>query len=305
MIFNKLSDSSNEIFLRRRNNWISILRNQIEIVELSKLEKLILLKPTCPDGGLGSVEHYYHFIFDLLLPIFYLLEKTFPDIKFGVKEFGIFTERIVQIFPERVVILDKNTESIKFKEIELIGMNPKHVFLKKKLLEDFKRSISFKLQVNLNGKANKILLIERVPPDKYFTSNANAKGGGASRRSIINHTELASSIASIVKNQFTFHNLQLEKISLNDQIYYFDRAVVVIAQHGAGLANCVWMRKKSIVIELNNNTKRNHFRIISKLKQLDYFCYETDHEHININIKDFITWILKQSRINQYFQSLT
>ncbi|HHP7230355.1 MAG TPA: glycosyltransferase 61 family protein [Xenococcaceae cyanobacterium] len=306
MTFNNSLDATNKVLLRKRNNWIAVLSNQIQILELSKSEKIILLKPINPDGGLGSIEHYYHFIFDLLLPIYYLLQKTFPSNLFLLEDFGIFTNQLVRIFPESIQIIDKiSLQQNRCSRVQLIGMNPKVVFFKNKILEDFKQNISFRLKVNLRGEANKILLIERLPPDKYFLLDAQSKGGGALRRSIINHAKLASTLASMVKNPFEFYNIQLETISLEAQIDYFDKAAVVIAQHGAGLANCVWMRRKKAVIELNHNElKLNHFRIISKLKQLDYFLYKTESTHIKIDLKKFTSWLLKQSIMKQYFQPL-
>ncbi len=293
-----------KLILKKRRNWISVTINQAQILQLAKPGRAILLRPTPPSESRGNIEHYYHFIFDLILPLFCLLNKTLPNVMFLVEDFGIFTDRLLQIFPECVGIADMANEHKNAHEIELIGMDPAYVFLTAKMVEAFRKDIIFRLGVNPNGQPNKILLIERLPPDEYFVLKAKIKGSGTSRRSIINHAELLSSLVSMVKNPFELHNLQLEKIPFEDQAYYFDRALVVIAQHGAGLANCIWMRRKAVVIELSDNEKTlNHFRIISRLRQLHYFRDKTNSKHATIDIKDFTSWILKKSRLKQYFQS--
>lgn len=300
MTLNKLSNRIS----RKRDNWICVNTNHIEILQLTKLTKLrkvIFLIPVPPDGGGGNIEHYYHFIFDLVLPLFCLSNKTFPNTMFLIEDFGIFTDRLLQIFPESVEIANGVNKQKNIHETKLIGMNPKYVFLKKEILEDLKQSICSRLKINIREQPRNILLIERMPPDEYFLSKAQVKGGGASRRSIINHAELLSTLASMIKSPFKFHNLQLEKMSFEDQISYFDRALVVIAQHGAGLANCIWMRSEAVVIEFSHDKNLDHFRLISKLRQLHYFFYKINSRHATIDIEDFTSWLLKQSILKQYF----
>jgi len=145
------------------------------------------------------------------------------------------------------------------------------------------------------------LLIERLPPDRYFIEEAQIKGSGASRRSILNHDDLNSTLRSMVREPFVFHNLQLEKITFKEQVDYFSKAKVVIAQHGAGLANCVWMNPKSLVVELTSYINFDHFSIISKLKQHSYYLYGLSSPHSEVDVDNFADWILGDVKLRNFF----
>lgn len=277
------------------------ISNQRKILAHAQSSRLIFLQPVPPWGCGGNIEHYYHFIFDLVLPLYFVVKQTPPDVIFVLEDFGIYTDRLHDLFPHRIKIahdidIPKNT-----KRIHLIGMNPKSVHSRHDALESFKRDICSNLKVDQTGEPNKVLLIERSPMDPYFMTSSKIRGGGTSRRSILNHGELTSTIRSMVRAPFEFHNLQLENISLKEQIHYFDRALIVVGQHGAGLANCVWMRRKSIVIELSSNESRQEFRIISKLKHHHYYWYKTSGPHPLIDVDDFVNWVLRDTELGSFF----
>lgn len=288
--------------IRRRIATLSILNNQRRILALSKSNKLIFLKPVSPRFCSGSVEHYYHFILDLVLPLNCLTKNTPDDVTFVLKDFGPFTERVQHLFPGRVKIENEIKVPNNLKRTRLIGMNPNGVYVTHKVIESFSQTIRQRCEVDQTGKPNKILLIERLPPDSYFTTEASKKGGGTLRRSIPNHADLESALRAIVKPPFELHNLRLEKINFNEQIDCFDKALIVIAQHGAGLANCLWMRPGSIVVELSNDESREHFRVISRLKKHQYHLYKTSSPHAAIDIEHFLSWMLSDVNLKGFFQ---
>jgi hypothetical protein len=176
--------------------------------------------------------------------------------------------------------------------------------LTSKALERFRNDICNSLGIDQTDNGNMILLIERLPPDRYFIEEAKKKGSGTSRRSILNHNALMSTLRSIVNEPFVFQNLQLEKITFRDQVNLFSKAKIVIAQHGASLANCIWMNPKSIVIELNSEIEmhKDHFSIISKIKQHSYYLYKLRGTHSEIDVEDFANWILRNIK-GKYFRN--
>ena len=180
-------------------------------------------------------------------------------------------------------------------------MNPNGVYLTHQAIERFSQTIQTKLKVARTNQPNKILLIERLPPSSYFTQNAKNKGGGALRRSIPNHAALASALQAMVKPPFEFHNLQLEKTTLQEQVDYFDKAAIVIAQHGAGLVNALWMRPNSIVVELSYDETRQHFNVISRLKKHQYHLYRTSAPHAEIDVEHFTNWMLRDCNFGNFF----
>ena len=290
-------------YVRRLINWRFVAANQAQVVQLANDNAPLYLNPVPPIRCGGTVDRYYHFILDLVLPLYLLKREVSPGAKFLVSEPGAFKKQLLQLFPEDVEVIDAGSQRADSNKIDLIGMNPKCVHLSSNMLEDFRKDICSYLEIDVRESSNKILLIERLPPDEYFFTTAQVKGGGASWRSIVNHEELRSTLASMVKAPFEFHNLQLEKLSFEEQVFYFDRALVVIAQHGAGLTNCLWMRRKGVVVELTHDETANHYRTLSRLRHLDFFRYETDSNHATVNMDDFSNWLLERPGLSTYFQA--
>lgn len=90
-----------------------------------------------------------------------------------------------------------------------------------------------------------VLLIQRAQ-DNYYDSGCRDRTAvyqtsGSQRRSITNHQELADALYS--KFGGSFSNIVLERSSIYYQYYMFSRAKIVIAQHGASLANIFFMTK--------------------------------------------------------------
>jgi hypothetical protein len=278
-----------------------VLNNQRGIIKASQSNELIFLRPVPPPIGGGNVEHYYHFVFDLLLPLHTLLKVAPPNVVFVLEHFGIFTNRLQYIFPGRIRIEDKFAALKETTVFDLIGMNPIGLHLTRKTIEQFSNSICNTVGIDHLESRNKILLIERLPPDQYFVEHAREKGSGATRRSIRNHDALKNAICSMVRKPFVFQNLQLEHMSFREQINCFIQAQVVIAQHGAGLANCVWMNPKSVVVELSSDTRFKHFSVISKLKRHAYHLYKLPALHSEIDVERFGNWILTDARLRGYF----
>jgi hypothetical protein len=280
----------------------AVKNNQRQILKISETQEYVYLEPTPPPGGGcgGNIERYYHFIVDLVLPFYFLVNKNSKAI-FILGEFGILTDIFKALFLDRVKIISSFDTSKEAPTIKLLGMNPRCVEVKHSEIQNFSRSIQKGLGISQSEKPNKVLLVERLPPDPYYITQAKMKGGGATRRSIVNHKDLNLVLQSMVKEPFEFHNLQLEKIAFEQQVEYFSQACVVIAQHGAGLANCIWMQPGSVVIELNHSHSKDHFRAISKIKKHCYFCYEIASEHPEIDLDHFADWILNDPRLRTFF----
>lgn len=291
---------SYKAFVRRRINSHTVAANQAQIIRLAQSKNVVFLQPTPPVRCGGTVDRYYHFIFDLVLPLYCLRRRVSSEVTFLVEAPGGFTERLFKIFPQGIEAVDLGDTISTLDTVPLIGMNPKGVGLSERLLDTFREDICRYLNVDSGGDTNKILLIERLPPDEYFFTKAKVQGGGAAWRSLKNHAEVCSTLESMVQAPFEFHNLQLEKMSFEDQIDYFGRARVVIAQHGAGLTNCLWMRRNADVVELNHgDTNNDHYRVICRRRQLGYARYGTDSSHATIDIKQLTDWLLQRPSLAQ------
>ena len=73
------------------------------------------------------------------------------------------------------------------------------------------------------------------------------------------------------KKGFKFY--KLSKLTLNETIYLFNRAKIIVGSHGAGFANLVFCKKKTKIYEIlpSNEAKRNVYKNISKLLGLKHY----------------------------------
>lgn len=290
-----------EEMLSRENAARSVAENRQEILKQAQTNSFIYLQPVPPPGQCGGhVEHYYHFLFDLILPLYFIIKST-PKNIFVLREVGPYTSWIHKLFPNRVKIDSTAGIPEEIPKIELIGMNPKCVEFTHKEIQEFSMQVCHMLGIDYPAETNRILLIERLPPDPYFITQAVNKGAGSFRRSIPNHHALVELLQSRVKPSFEFSNLQLEKLPFETQIEYFSQACLVIAQHGAGLANCIWMPPQSTVIEFNCNDLRHHFRTLSRIKNHHYFRYKTAGDHAMIELDHFASWVSNHSHLQTFF----
>jgi hypothetical protein len=102
----------------------------------------------------------------------------------------------------------------------------------------------------------------------------------APSRRIMNEAKLV-----IELNNLGFIAICLEDLTLIDQINLFNSATIIIAPHGAGLANMMGMNSKSTLIELID---RNHFSycytFIADYIGLNYFQFDLINIRGNVNI---------------------
>lgn len=284
--------------LTKTRNGISISLSQARISQLARSGRPILLKPQPPKGGGGKVSHYYHFIFDLIFPLYCLGEKRLGSTRFCLEDLGPLTNKFLEIFPMNVELISPLDDRTDLFEAKLVGMNPCNIFISKHSLGAFREFMCNRYSVDPSIETNRILLIERLPADQYYV---NRGGGGAARRSILNHQEVYNALKSLVKPPYKLQNLQLENMTIREQLHCFDQAAVVIGQHGAGLTNCTWMRSGQSVVELSTSTNLYNYRVLCERLQLDYHWYKTNGYQATINVEDFIRWLSLEASLRPYF----
>lgn len=277
-----------------------ILENHKNIIKLARKNKKIKIESKM--FGPGNIEHYYHFIFDLLLPINFIIEKTSWKNIFLIKKFGILTEILINLFHDNIKILGQ--KEFFSKEIipstKIIGIDPGHTIITNKDCEQLKKNILNKLNIKNCENPKKILLIERGTPLSYYINEAELKWSGNSRRSIINHSELRKMLGWLIKPDFEFINLELEKLSFKEQIEHFNSAIIVIGQHGAGLSNILWMNKGWFVIEFWSENMF-HYKKLSRAKDLKYFLQSHKEQHIKIDCENLKKWLIKNPLLKNFF----
>lgn len=222
----------------------------------------------------GSVEHYFHFLLGLLLPMVLVCEKLIETGKIRyiyIRSCAILDDHIRSLGYPEIVILDKrvhseikeskkrlegSTLSLQFFEIDGLDSPGKYSresfesavsILRSKLSEELIQ-VENGIRQRYRGRGPKVLLVDRSEPHKYYSSDAcELKSSGSQRRSIENFSELQSTISALYPNTIVE---TLEGKSLVYQIALFSSVDVVIAQHGAALANLVWCVPDANLIEI-------------------------------------------------------
>jgi len=88
---------------------------------------------------------------------------------------------------------------------------------------------------------------------------------------IINYQD---TLEFLKKNDFKTY--RLEDLSFANQIYLFQKSKIILAPHGAGLANLVFCSDKTKIIEIRPNNHPNKvYERISEINNLNYNLYST------------------------------
>ena len=278
-------------------NNLVVFNNQKLIVDQLNKGNDVFLHPVPPEGCGGNIEHYFHFIFDLVYPLVQILNQVETNAKIYIYSFGVLSKFVHEIFGDRVRVISQNKQLNHVKVANLVGMHPACVSESIKQMDHFVDDMLSMLNLSRNPNPNKVLLIERMPPAAYFLKKAKIKGAGASRRSIKNHNELKRAIQKSIHPDFEFQNVRLEKMSFKEQVKAFNDATLVIGQHGAGLGNAVWMKDGGVVVELNWLSKP-YFRDLCQKTNKIYLEKNYDEAHIKVDTKQFMDWLSGEKILN-------
>ena len=106
--------------------------------------------------------------------------------------------------------------------------------------------------------------LKKNESEKIFVARQNIVKGRESRG-----LEFTDEIWELL-SKFDFKRVYLEEISLDEQMAIFSSSEIIVGFHGAGLANIIWSKPSTKVIELTNTRKTSHFEHISQICELDY-----------------------------------
>jgi hypothetical protein len=223
----------------------------------------------------GSCEHYFHFLLGCLVPLVNTLMNldgmaTAPR-NIYVRSCAIFDGILRSLGYSNLMILDKtrhaefgncimSSDQVPLRRDTMVGLDgeitpcSRSVFvavstcLQNRLAESIRSERSTILRNVRNQAAPVIVLIDRDVPDPFYSSpECEKRTAGRQRRSISNFAAICENLHAKYDNVIV---TTLEGKSLAYQLALFHTADIVIAQHGAALANLIWARQSAAVLEI-------------------------------------------------------
>ena len=213
----------------------------------------------------GSVQHYYHFLLGLVVPLvsFAMLDQDFRNGRcLFIRSCGPLDRIILELHLGNIHILSPEQH----REIRSQDPPPQQRMVRLKGFDNERqfdsvvfRRVSHHLKALLQNEISsvahmlrsqrpRILIIRRDTPDEFYASaSCEIKTASAQRRSISNHSEIREEISRAVGPCL---EVALERSTLAEQIALFSWATVIVAQHGAALANLIWAEPPAHVIEI-------------------------------------------------------
>lgn len=233
----------------------------------------------------GIPTHYAHIIKDLISPL--LKYRNLHNAKrlylYTPPTYNVKFKNIIEtILPFVKMIHDK---TITYKTVDM--ENKKNDVIDLKQLNLYSRDMF----IDKKMSSSKYILLINRGIDKAI-NNDNDNDNGVTRRSIKNFEHLNEELQKFCNSyDIQLKMVILEELNIVDQVKLFKYATIIIAQHGASLANTVWCTKCKLVLEYISFTNMwyRKFNQFSKSWIVDFY----DSNHISINISKTIS-ILKE-----------
>ena len=257
----------------------------------------------------GSVEHYYHFLLGFLFPLA-IKHSSLRSLGFQgpvfvrscgpmdriLKECGFSGVDILERVEHLRNLSRSSFASWQLRQETAYGMDffngdyPVAQILQaaKVIRSQLKDRLCLRsLSETGNVTKSKVLLISRSVDPFFNSDNAEIRTSGSQRRSIENFTEVRMALEAACGD---VANVVLENMTLSEQITLFSSSDIVVAQHGAALANIVWCRPGTRVIEIAPPGYRvTCFPPLSKCLDLDHRLVRQSGEHGPCDVSDLIS----------------
>ena len=210
-------------------------------------------------SGRDARDNYYHWLIDVL-PRLIILEreiKKVTNLNLLVPDFiNSYQKESLNCFFKKnranLISLNKNKFS-KFKKITLCSNNEKYEYFNYHLLSKLKNKILIK------AKEKNFFLNNEF--EKIYISRSDARN----KRSFKHDQKIENFL-----NKKGFKIVVLSEFSFLEKAMIFNRAKVILGLHGAGLANILFSKKKTKIIEITSPKWPVMFEKLSKCLMLTY-----------------------------------
>lgn len=271
----------------------------------------------------GTILHFYHFFYGVLVPLIIEYEKlsvTYDEVLIIIDDhLGPMLRLLLELpihIRQKHFVHDIDEKDIETRYLPMMDVQPSYnerdkQLIKKKWAKRFEYkhyqliNLFMKKQINEKhiftcNKTYEIIIIKRFTHVSFKSltdSNIDIiKLNGSHRRSIPNHDDVVDAVKNIFPNK-SLMNISTEYMSLFQQYHLINNCDILIAQHGAALAQIAFMKPGSIVIELVEQAKidegEDWFRQVSTACRIKHYQYITHDPHEVIDLDKFTKFVNK------------
>lgn len=237
----------------------------------------------------GSVDHYFHFLLGFLPPLLLHQEAHQPSRKILIRSCGPFDTHMADLRLRNTIIIP-DPELRRLAGSGLYDVDRKFGYdtpkaYDRQIFANLRNAVITRLNIvatQQSAPPHDLLLINRGASPAYYQSDQVAQKGSANlRRTVPN---MAAIHAHLLAAGHHATIAELETMPFRDQIGLFLSHRRVIAQHGAALANMLWMAPGAAIIEIRPKTLilprfAECFRLLAECLGHRYALVEQDAPH--------------------------
>ena len=241
-----------------------------------------LLLPNLPAGG--SPEHFYHFLLSYFLPLDDYLSRHKPA-RVVLRDCGPMNAWFEMLPPgttREIAPLATLLEALSPTEVAQAHLPSFEIDqpTRARRIARARKRVLARVKVTSRPRQTHLTFINRLPSLPFYLEDAEIKTSGAERRSLPNFEEIAGALASFA----SVERFAGEHLEPAEQVRLLSETSTLVGQHGAGLANMVWMGPGGHVVEILPDTlegplRRRLFRELAALCGHTYACVSQVDDH--------------------------
>jgi len=267
-----------------------LIETENKVMNLRRTSNRQEIVRVIPGNRWGSVTHYYHFLLGFFLP--FVCEEMNESIncKFLFPDSRSMNRHLLSLneIGFSIEIHQDGSDESDSEQRTYIGWDHEsfYEYAQIEKVVDFLRN-KLKLTKFEEKTKPKIVIVDR---SVSTSREGDSDTYGIDRRATPNLVELQQRLG----DNWEISYVHLEEATLSDQIKLFGSADVVVAQHGAALANLVWCRPNTRVFEISDSEIRSPaFEKLSKRMKLIYTKVWQATSHAEVDIEHLANLIEK------------
>jgi hypothetical protein len=246
-----------------------------------------------PETWGGSVEHYYHFLLGYLVPVV-AWQARHPGTPVTVRSCGplnawwdlLGEDSDIEVVPAGTMLQRVAGRHQRMRLMRPLD-NPR--LLTDADIEHARARITRLAGVPRARAAGGILVIDRAPGHRFYSGDdPEVPTAGSERRSVPNMGEIVEALGGLGEVRV----VDAAALTPREQVEAAAAATVLVGQHGAGLANALWLPPGAGVVEIlppMGSSVRDLFGYLARRQGLGYRAVPQADHHSAIDPEVVLT----------------